>query len=77
MNNQLPDIASGQSPLTQLPLRWVGMEAIAIPLKIQNSKEHLASVNAKADVFVSLDIPQAKGIHMSRLYLKLKDTFAD
>lgn len=77
MNNNLPDITSGQHALTELPLRWVGMEAIAIPLKILASEQQIISVNAKADVFVSLDIPQAKGIHMSRLYLKLKDTFTE
>jgi GTP cyclohydrolase I len=74
MKNNLPDITSGQNALSQLPLRWVGMEAIAIPLKIPVSDQEITSVNAKADVFVSLDIPQAKGIHMSRLYLKLKES---
>lgn len=73
MNINLPDITSGQYALTQLPLRWVGMEAIAIPLEVPISDFTILSVNAKADIFVSLDKPEAKGIHMSRLYLKLKD----
>jgi len=74
MNNNLPDITSGQNALTALPLRWVGMEEIAIPLTIAVSNQQIISLSAKADVFVSLDIPQAKGIHMSRLYLMLKNT---
>jgi len=77
MKNNLPDITSGQNAVSQLPLRWVGMEAIAIVLKIPVSDQEITSINAKADVFVSLDIPQAKGIHMSRLYLKLKESFTD
>ncbi|SFD49969.1 GTP cyclohydrolase FolE2 [Pseudoalteromonas denitrificans] len=74
MNKNLPDITSGLNAFTELPLRWVGMEAIAIPLQIPISENQTITTNAKADVFVSLDKQDAKGIHMSRLYLKLKHT---
>lgn len=72
MNINLPDVTSGQRALTQLPLRWVGMEAIALPISVPHL-DSTSPVTAKADIFVSLDKPEAKGIHMSRLYLKLKD----
>ncbi len=72
-SRDLPDITSGQSVSTELPLKWVGMEAIAIPLYMAISDHQITKVNAKADIFVSLDKPEAKGIHMSRLYIKLND----
>jgi GTP cyclohydrolase I len=73
MSINLPDVTSGQHPLTALPLKWVGMEAIAIPLQVPISEIQTITVNAKADVFVSLDKKEAKGIHMSRLYIKLRN----
>ncbi|NMR24699.1 GTP cyclohydrolase I FolE2 [Pseudoalteromonas sp. NEC-BIFX-2020_015] len=74
MKLQLPDIASGQRAGAALPLKWVGMEGIAIPLNL--IEQPSSSIAAKADVFVSLDEADAKGIHMSRLYLRVKDILA-
>lgn len=61
----LPDIAaqaSGQS----LPLDWVGMCGIALPIQLDQHPVH-----AIADAGVDLADGSSRGIHMSRLYLAL------
>lgn len=66
----LPDVS--RDPLSiKLPLDWVGMENIALPLSFAQQR----SVT-KANAFVSLDDAQAKGIHMSRLYTRLLELSA-
>ena len=72
---QLPDITSHSNVDFQSPLKWVGMEKIALPLKLAQTHVDV-HLNAKADVFVSLD-SDAKGIHMSRLYLLLNQLLAN
>ncbi|NWB31483.1 GTP cyclohydrolase FolE2 [Pseudomonas gingeri] len=62
----LPDIAA-QSSRQALPLEWVGMCGIALPVAIDGHR-----LNAQADAGVSLDDGEARGIHMSRLYLALE-----
>lgn len=62
----LPDIAA-QDSQQALPLDWVGMCGIALPLHIDGR-----SLSAHADAGVSLDDGAARGIHMSRLYLALE-----
>ena len=62
----LPDIAA-QASRQALPLDWVGMCGIALPILIDG--QHLA---ATADAGVSLDDGTARGIPMSRLYLALE-----
>jgi GTP cyclohydrolase I len=61
----LPDIAA-QTPAHQQALDWVGMQGIALPVNLAGQR-----INARADVGVSLDDGNARGIHMSRLYLAL------
>ncbi|OLS59823.1 hypothetical protein PSEMO_51310 [Pseudomonas putida] len=61
----LPDIAaqaSGQS----LPLDWVGMCGIALPIRLDQ-----LNLQAMADAGVDLADGSSRGIHMSRLYLAL------
>lgn len=62
----LPDIAA-QASRQALPLDWVGMCGIALPILIDGQR-----LSAKADAGVSLDDGEAQGIHMSRLYLALE-----
>ncbi len=62
----LPDIAA-QAARQALPLNWVGMRGIALPVFIEGQR-----LAAKADAGVSLDDGEARGIHMSRLYLALE-----
>lgn len=61
----LPDIAA-QAARQALPLEWVGMRGIALPVWLEGRQ-----LSAKADAGVSLDDGEARGIHMSRLYLAL------
>lgn len=63
----LEDIAA--APSTRLgTLNWVGMEGIALPLKVAGQ-----AIAGRASAGVSLDDPTARGIHMSRLYLALAE----
>lgn len=62
----LPDVAA-QASRQALPLDWVGMCGIAVPVLIDSQR-----LNAIADAGVSLDDGEARGIHMSRLYLALE-----
>jgi GTP cyclohydrolase I len=61
----LPDIAA-QAARQALPLEWVGMRGIALPVWLEGRQ-----LSATADAGVSLDDGEARGIHMSRLYLAL------
>ncbi len=61
----LPDIAA-QTARQALPLEWVGMCGIELPVLLEGQR-----LSAKADAGVSLDDGEARGIHMSRLYVSL------
>ncbi|PKF70593.1 GTP cyclohydrolase I FolE2 [Pseudomonas fluvialis] len=63
---KLPDIAA-QGATLQQTLSWVGMREIAIPLLLDGQR-----LAARAHAGVSLDQADARGIHMSRLYLALQ-----
>lgn len=64
--SNLPDVAR-HSHAQGIALDWVGMERIAVPILIGGER-----LCALANAGVSLDDAQAKGIHMSRLYLALE-----
>ena len=70
----LPDVAASGNAGSLLPLEWVGMQGIALPLWLEEGGQ-AQQVHAWADVHVDLPDPRVKGIHMSRLYLLL-DAFA-
>jgi len=61
----LPDVAHHASSHA-IALTWVGMQGIALPIQILGQR-----VAARVDAGVNLDALDAKGIHMSRLYLML------
>lgn len=63
----LPDIAAQAAQLS-VPLDWVGMCGVALPVTLEGQR-----LSAKIDAGVSLDDEQARGIHMSRLYLALEE----
>jgi GTP cyclohydrolase IB len=67
----MPDIAQSEKSSFQSPLEWVGMEKVALPLILSSGDK----VPAQADIFVNLSQSDAKGIHMSRLYLALQEGF--
>jgi GTP cyclohydrolase I len=72
----LPDVAAHHPPEARGRIDRVGMRQIALPVRVRDAAGRLGTVPAEADVFVSLDRPDAKGIHMSRLFLALQELLA-
>ncbi len=72
---QLPDVAD-DSAFAARTLDWVGMERIALPLRLADGQGGAIQVPAWADVAVNLGKPDVRGIHMSRLYLRVQDAFS-
>ncbi|MEN1924880.1 GTP cyclohydrolase FolE2 [Luteimonas qiangzhengi] len=70
----LPDVAD-DAAFAARALDWVGMERIALPLRLSDGNGGSIQVPASADVSVDLRKPDTRGIHMSRLYLRLQDAF--
>jgi len=68
----MPDIAGRPHAEPQGKLDWVGMSDIHQPILVrEGSDAHKAQ--AQVQVYVDLNDPHAKGIHMSRLYLLLDE----
>jgi GTP cyclohydrolase I len=68
---------AGDAAAAARSLDWVGMRNIALPLRIRGDDGGSLQVPAAVDVFVDLRDPSARGIHMSRLYLRLQDTLVE
>jgi len=73
----MPDIANSAQAQTEGTLDRVGMSNIELPLMIQTDDCAPQQVSASAELFVNLGDAQAKGIHMSRLYLQLDQLSTD
>ncbi len=73
MSTSMPDIANHTTAQTEGTLDWVGMSNIEMPIIIASKDEVSRSVSAHVDALVNLKEAQAKGIHMSRLYLLLDE----
>lgn len=75
----MPDVAATSAPILGGSLQRVGMSEVEIPVRIQSllGTSPEMTVPAKADLYVSLDAPEAKGIHMSRLFLTTEDLLAE
>ena len=71
----LPDVAGHAVPLARA-LDWVGMEGIALPIRLSDGAGGQLQVAASIDLSVNLVNPDARGIHMSRLYRQLQDALA-
>lgn len=69
----MPDIANHTTAQTEGTLDWVGMSNIEMPVMVASKDQAERMVSASIDAFVNLKEPQAKGIHMSRLYLLLDE----
>lgn len=69
-STEMPDIASDEHQHPQGTLDWVGMSQIHQPILVRDRGD-VQKVNARVQVYVDLADSQAKGIHMSRLYLLL------
>lgn len=72
----MPDIASQALEQPQDTLDWVGMANVHQPFRLRENGLEIR-VHGNAHVFVDLADPEAKGIHMSRLYLLLQRYAAD
>jgi len=77
MSTIMPDIANHTTAQTEGKLDWVGMSNIEMPIMLASKGESPRMVSAFVDAFVNLNDPQAKGIHMSRLYLLLDQLSTD
>lgn len=73
MPTSMPDIANHTTAQTEGKLDWVGMSNIEMPLMVLSKGQPERMVSAHIDAFVNLKEPEAKGIHMSRLYLLLDE----
>lgn len=71
----LPDPASSRHEHASAQIDWVGMGGINQPLLIRDG-DQARQVQSKVEIYVDLGDEDAKGIHMSRLYLIL-DEHAD
>ena len=71
MQSNMPDIADTAPALQTGKLDWVGMADIELPFLFESRDLAPINVNAKARAFVNLHKEDAKGIHMSRLFLAL------
>jgi GTP cyclohydrolase I len=72
----MPDIATDSRTRFGGTLDKVGMTDIEVPVRLRDDDGNLFLCPAKADAFVSLDEPNARGIHMSRLFLSLQEVLA-
>ncbi|HEY7872346.1 MAG TPA: GTP cyclohydrolase FolE2 [Rudaea sp.] len=69
--HSLPDVASDTQTDTAGALDWVGMENIALPVRLADADGTTVQSAARVSAFVNLADRSARGIHMSRLYLHL------
>jgi GTP cyclohydrolase I len=65
----MPDIAAEAEPGTAGALDWVGMQDIAVPVRLADSAGGIVQSPARVDAQVNLKREDVRGIHMSRLYL--------
>ncbi|MHB8447054.1 MAG: GTP cyclohydrolase FolE2 [Rudaea sp.] len=72
----MPDVASGTHACEAGALDWVGMEDISLPVHLAAVGGAVVQAAARVSAFVNLANAQARGIHMSRLYLHLDRVLA-
>lgn len=70
----MPDISRDQRPEITGVLHKVGMTGIHVRVLLGEENGCQMAAPAVAKAFVSLDNPEDKGIHMSRLFLSLQET---
>lgn len=74
---EMPDIANEAQADVAGKLEWVGMNEIEVPVRIEDETGTLIQSTAVVTAYVNLVDPDARGIHMSRLYLHLDKAFRD
>ncbi len=65
----LPDIANDVEARHAGELDWVGMDEIAVPVRLAAGDGSVVQSPARVGAFVNLARADLRGIHMSRLYL--------
>ncbi|MGB1221491.1 MAG: GTP cyclohydrolase FolE2 [Alcanivoracaceae bacterium] len=75
--HSMPDVASSKSRHIQTTLDWVGMSEIHLPARLSDTLAGERPIAASIQAYVDLEDADARGIHMSRLYLTLEETFGD
>lgn len=65
----MPDIANEGIPGIAGQLDWVGMGEIEAPVTLADTQGRAVTSTARVTAFVNLKRQDARGIHMSRLYL--------
>ncbi len=73
----LPDVALDSIAAVSRTLDRVGMSGIELAIRRTGRDGVPVRVPARAEAAVSLDEPDVKGIHMSRLFLRLQEAFDD
>lgn len=72
-SSSLPDVSHETRAEAEGTLHQVGMQGVEMPVLVKNPDGREMFLPARVDVYVSLDHPTAKGIHMSRLYLRVQE----
>lgn len=75
--NNKPDIARDSYAHVKTNLDLVGMSNVELPVLVNSTENLVMTVPARCELYVSLDDPHAKGIHMSRLYLSAQEHFTN
>ncbi len=73
----LPDVAVHAQPYLAGSLDWVGMADIQVPILFDAGDGQVQRSSAKVGAFVNLKQPDQRGIHMSRLYLRVEQALAE
>lgn len=73
---QLPDVASQDHALALGTLDWVGMDGMEMPVAFDAGDGDARATSARVGAFVNLTRAEARGIHMSRLYLLVSEALS-
>ncbi|GAA0907221.1 GTP cyclohydrolase FolE2 [Rothia nasimurium] len=73
---QLPDVASQDHALALGTLDWVGMDGMEMPVAFDAGDGDARTTSARVGAFVNLTRAEARGIHMSRLYLLVSEALS-
>lgn len=68
---RMPDIAIEAAAAVEGTLDWVGMRDIELPVDLAVEGGVAPRASARVTAYVNLIQPEARGIHMSRLYLEV------
>jgi GTP cyclohydrolase I len=74
---EMPDVANDAQAEVAGRIAWVGMNEIEMPVRIEDDAGGLIQSTALVTAYVNLVDPDARGIHMSRLYLHLDQGFSE